>query len=178
DDLINTDATRVDGQRGRLRQRLLDGGSPSLRQSAQTDYGIEVVDIRLRRSNHPTAVREAIFERIRSERGKKAAEYLSEGEKLAADVRSAAERESAQLKADAEARAVELRGEADAEADRIRNAAQQADPRFYAFLKKLEDYQRVLGDGKTMLLLSTHRELFDLLYDPPVAEPKKDKKDK
>jgi membrane protease subunit HflC len=175
DDLISSDSDRVDRQRERLRQRLLDGGTPSLRQSAKDDYGIEVVDVRLRRSNHPTAVREAIFDRIRSERGKKAAEYLSEGEKLAADIRSAAEREAAQLKADAEARAVELRGEADAEADRIRNAAQQADPRFYAFLKKLEDYQRLLGDGKTTLLLSTHRELFDLLYDPPAAEPKKDK---
>ncbi len=178
DDLISSDSSRVDRQRERLRQRLLDGGSPSLRQTAKEDYGIEVVDVRLRRSNHPPAVREAIFERIRSERNKKAAEYLSEGEKLAADIRSTAEREAAKLKADAEARAVELRGEADAEADRIRNAAQQADPRFYAFLKKLEDYQKVLGDGKTTLLLSTHRELFDLLFDPPAAEPKKNKKDK
>jgi membrane protease subunit HflC len=170
DDLISSEARRVDRQRDGLRKRLLDGGSPSLRETAREDYGIEVVDIRLRRSNHPAAVREAIFDRIRSERMKKAAEYQSEGEKLAADIRSKAEREVAQLKADAEARAIELRGQADAEADRIRNQAQSADPRFYAFLKKLEDYQRILGDGKSTLLLSTHRELFDLLYDPPTVE--------
>ena len=84
--------------------------------------------------------------------------------------RVASEREVAEMKSDAEGRAIELRGKADAEADRIRNDAQRADPRFYAFLKKLEDYQRILGDGKTMLLLSTHRELFDLLYDPPKAD--------
>jgi membrane protease subunit HflC len=168
DDLITTDPKRIDDQRERLRQRLLDGGSPSLRLSADQEYGIEVVDVRLRRTNHPAAVREAIFDRIRSERAKKVAEYQSEGERLAADIRSASAREVAQMKADAEARAIQLRGAADAEADRIRNEAQRADPRFYAFLRKLEDYQRILGDGKSMLLLSTHRELFDLLYDPPV----------
>lgn len=173
DDLISSDPGRVDRHRDRLRQQLLDGGQPSLRQAAKDDYGIEVVDVRLRRFNHPPAVREAIFDRIRSERGKKAQDYLSEGEKLAADIRSAADREVQQMKADAEGRAVELRGEADAEADRIRNQAQQADPRFYAFLKKMEDYQRILGDNKSMLLLSTHRELFDLLYDPPSVEKSK-----
>jgi membrane protease subunit HflC len=167
DDLISTDASKVDRSREHLRQRLLEGGSPPLRTSALESYGIEVVDVRLRRSNHPVAVREAIFDRIRSERAKKVAEYQSEGERLAAEIRSAGEREVQEMKADAEARAIELRGKADAEADRIRNDAHRADPRFYAFLKKLEDYQRMLGDGKTTLLLSTHRELFDLLYDPP-----------
>jgi membrane protease subunit HflC len=170
DDLISTDPGRVDRQREKLRARLLDGGTPSLRESAKDDYGIEVVDIRVRRMNHPQAVRDAIFDRIRSERAKKAAEYQSEGEKLAAEIRSTADREASQLKADAEARAIALRGEADAEADRIRNEAQRGDPKFYAFLKKLDDYQRILGDGKTMLLLSTHRDLFDLLYDPPGVE--------
>jgi membrane protease subunit HflC len=167
DDLISTDPARVDRMREQLRHRLLDGGSPALRATARDSNGIEVVDVRLRRSNHPIAVREAIFDRIRSERAKKAAEYQSEGERLAADIRSASEREVAEMKSNAEARAIELRGLADADADRIRNDAQRADPAFYAFLKKLEDYQRILGDGKTMLLLSTHRELFDLLYDPP-----------
>jgi membrane protease subunit HflC len=170
DDLISTDAKNIDEQRESLRTRLLDGGSPPLRQSARELYGIEVVDIRLRRSNHPAAVRDAIFERIRSERAKKVADYQSEGERLAADIRSKSEREVARLKAEAEARALELRGSADAEADRIRNETQRLDPRFYAFLRKLEDYQRILGDGKTTLLLSTHRELFDLLYEPPPVE--------
>ena len=172
DDLISTDAARVGRMREKLRHRLLDEGSPPLRASALKNYGIEVVDVRLRRSNHPAAVREAIFDRIRSERAKKVAEYQSEGERLAIQIRSRSEREVAEMKSDAEARAIELRGAADAEADRIRNDAQRADPAFYAFFKKLEDYQRILGDGKTMLLLSTHRELFDLLYDPPRPDGK------
>jgi membrane protease subunit HflC len=170
DDLVSTDADKVDQQRQRLRERLLEGGSPSLKQTAMESYGIDVVDVRIRRTNHPAAVREAIFDRIRSERAKKVTDYQSEGERLAADVRSRSEREVAQMKADSEGRAIELRGEADALADRIRNEAQRLDPRFYAFLRKLEDYQRILGDGKTTLLLSTHREIFDLLYEPPPGE--------
>jgi membrane protease subunit HflC len=169
DDLVSTEAGKVDRERERLRARLLDGGSPPLRQSALDTYGIEVVDVRLRRSNHPAAVRDAIFDRIRSERAKKVADYQSEGERLAAEIRSRSEREVLQLKAEADARAIELRGQADADADRIRSATQRLDPQFYTLLRTLEDYQRILGDGKTTLLLSTHRGPFHLLNEPPGA---------
>jgi membrane protease subunit HflC len=183
DDLVSTDPKKVDRERERLRQRLLRGGSPSLADSALLDYGVEVVDVRLRRSNHPPAVREAIFERIRSERAKKAAEYQAEGDRLAADIRSETDRQVSQMRADAEGEAIRLRGEADAQADRIRNEAQLKDPQFYAFLRKLEDYQRILGDGKSTLLLSTHREVFDTLFNPPRpgaekrGEPRKTRKE-
>jgi membrane protease subunit HflC len=170
DDLISTDPGKVESQREALRRRLLDEGSPSLRSSALESYGIEIVDIRLRRSNHPAAVREAIFDRIRSERAKKVADYQSEGEKVASEIRSRSESEVAKLKSEAEAKAITLRGEAAAEADRILYEAQRLDPKFFAFLRKLEDYQRIIGDGKSTLLLSTHREIFDLLYDPPNGE--------
>jgi membrane protease subunit HflC len=167
-ELINTEPGAVERDRRLLRDRLLDQGSPSLRQSALAEYGIDVVDIRLRRTNHPPAVREAIFERIRSERAKKVADYQSEGERLAANIRSQSEREVSDMKAAAEARAIAIRGQANAEADRIRNLAQAKDPQFYSFLRKLEEYQRILGDNKTTLLLSTHRNMFDLLFNPPV----------
>jgi len=63
-----------------------------------------------------------------------------------------------------------LKGEADAEADRIRNEAQRQDVQFYTFLKKLSEYQRILGDNKSVLLLSGQRDLFDLLFKPPSPE--------
>ena len=125
------------------------------------------MDIRLRRTNHPPAVRQAIFDRIVSEREKKSADYRSEGEKQASDVKSASDRKVSELRTLAEADAVRLRGQADAEADRIRADAARQDPQFYTFLTKLEDYKRFLGDNKTMLLLSTHRDLFDTLFNPP-----------
>jgi membrane protease subunit HflC len=170
DDLVSTEPGKVDARRDALRTQLLDGGATPLREAARRDYGIDVVDVRLRRANHPVAVRQAIFDRIVSERDKKVADYRSEGERQAADIKSAGERRVAELRSRAEADAVRLRGQADAEADRIRNEAASKDPQFYAFLRKLEEYQRVLGDNKTMLLLSTHRELFDTLFQPPAPK--------
>jgi membrane protease subunit HflC len=169
DDLINTNPDKVDAAREQLRKRLLHGGasSPSLEAAAETEYGIEVVDIRLRRSNHPPAVREAIFERIRSERGKKKAEYESEGEQLKQNIESEGKRRVEILRAEAEAKSRTLKSAADVESERILNEAHKKDPQFFTFLKKLEEYQRILGDNKSTLLLSTHRELFDLLFNPP-----------
>ncbi|HXG09384.1 MAG TPA: protease modulator HflC [Gemmataceae bacterium] len=164
DDLISTEEGRVDRQRERLRQQLLADSRLG------KDYGIAIVDIRIRRTSHPPQVRQAIFDRIISERGKKVADYQSEGEKLAADIRSAADRRVKEILAEANALDRRLRGEADAEADRIRNQAHSKDVQFYAFLKKLEEYQRILGDNRSMLLLSSHRELFDLLFQPPRPE--------
>jgi membrane protease subunit HflC len=181
-DQQNREQLKVDVRRKELHRRLLEGGSPSLQETALKSYGIEVVDIRLRRSNHPAAVRDAIFERIRSERAKKVAEYQSEGERLAANIRSETDRRIAEMKAEAEAKSIALRGEADAEADRIRNEASARDPEFYSFLRKMEEYQRILGDGKSTLLLSTRREAFDALLNPPkstrepVPGPKEEKK--
>jgi membrane protease subunit HflC len=170
DDLINTDAAKVDAKREQLRKRLLKGGTSSqaLEAVAGSEYGIEVVDIRLRRSNHPPAVREAIFERIRSERSKKKAEYESEGEQLKQNIESEGKRRVEILKAESEAKSRTLRSAADVEAERILNEAHKKDPHFYTFLKKLEEYQRILGDNKSTLLLSTHRELFDTLFNPPM----------
>ena len=167
DELVSTEPNRVDDKREELRKRILEGGDQPLRQTALDEYGIEVVDVRLRRTNHPPAVRQAIFDRIMSEREKKSADYRSQGEQQAADIKSAGDRKVAELRTEAEAEAVRLRGRADADADRIRADAARQDPQFYAFLKKLEDYQRILGDNKSMLLLSTHRELFDTLFNPP-----------
>jgi membrane protease subunit HflC len=160
DDLVSTEPGRVDGRREQLRQRLL-------KEAARADYGIEVVDVRLRRSNYPTAVRQAIFDRIRSERGKKSADYRSEGERLAADIKSASDRKVSEMKAEADAEAIRQRGLTEAEVEAIHNQAAAKDPQFYSFLKKLEEYQRILGDNKTMLLLSTHRGMFDTLFEPP-----------
>jgi membrane protease subunit HflC len=176
DDLISTDPKKVDDARSELRKRLLQGGgtsSESLQEMAETKYGIRVVDIRLRRSNHPPAVREAIFERIRSERRKKASDYESEGERLKKDIESEGARRVALIDAEAKARSIQFRGAADAEADRIRSTAQSQAPEFYTFLKRLEEYQRILGDNKSTLLLSTHRELFDTLFNPPAPGKEK-----
>src|SRR5438093_2205983 len=111
DELISVaPATEVEQRMERLSRRLLeqtDGGlgadGESLRDNARRTYGIELVDVRLRRFNYPPQVRSAIFDRIRSERNKKVAEYQSEGEQLAKNIRSEAEYKARTILADARA---------------------------------------------------------------------------
>jgi membrane protease subunit HflC len=176
DDLVSVDPERVDRSLADLRRRLLTepgaeraGASPaaSLQDRARDEYGIDLVDIRLRRTGHPLAVQSAIFDRIRSERQKKVTDYQSEGTRQAEDIRSSADRKAREILAEARAEEQRIKGEAEVEADVIRNQAHGKDPEFYAFLKKLDEYQKILGDNKTMLLLSSHGDLFDLLFKPP-----------
>ena len=170
DDLISVDPGRVERTMAEVRRRLTAGlkdAGPAGQGLDLKEYGIDLVDIRVRRHSYPLAVRTEIFNRIASERNKKVADYQSQGEQLAAHIRSEAERDARQIVTDARAREQELKGQADADAYRILNAAHSKDVEFYAFLKKLEEYQRILGDNKTMLLLSSHRDLFDLLLHPP-----------
>jgi modulator of FtsH protease HflC len=161
---------RVDQKREELRQRLLHGQGPdgvSLAEKARAKYGIELVDIRLRRTSHPAAVRQAIFDRIVSERRKKAADHRSKGELLAENIRTEAAAEVSRLLTDARAAAVERRGRAEAEAARVLNDAQRRDPWFYAFLRNLEDPRKFLDDSQSKLWLSWKDRMFDGLRNPP-----------
>jgi membrane protease subunit HflC len=190
EDLISiASAGQVEERMNKLSGRLLDKTRTdeesaedrlSLRDKARQVYGIELVDIRLRRFNYPPQVRDAIFARIRSERERKVADYQNEGNKKAKDILSQAEYRERTILAGARAKEQRLKGQAEADADRIRNQAHSKDPEFYAFLKKLSEYQKILGDNKTVLLLSSNRELFDLLFKPPAPAtlspmPKSDK---
>ena len=174
DDLVSTDAgkqpdtTKVDDKMQYLREQLLG----ALQVPVRKDYGIELVDIRLRRFSHPGDVRESIFRRIRSERMKKVTEYQSEGERQAKNIESTAEEKVRSLLAQARFEEERLKGQADTEAMVNRNQAQQQDPEFYAFLQRMAKLQSILGDNKTTLLLSTHRPLFDLLFQPPIPGTK------
>jgi modulator of FtsH protease HflC len=164
-----TDPTGVAARSERLRERLLGphGDDSDLRDQAKQAYGIEIVDVRVRRFNYPAAVRPEIARRIVSERLRKAAEYQGEGTRRAAEITSAAARDAAVMESDAKAAAQRTLDKATVEADRLRNDAQALDPEFYAFLQKIKTYQRVLSDSRDVLLLSAKHELFDLLLKPP-----------
>lgn len=170
DDFISVaDDAAVEARAERLRRQLLgeDGTGEPLREAVRAEYGIEIVDLRVRRFGYPEAVRAGIADRIRSERARKVADYDSDGRKRAADVLSAAEKEARTVEAEAKARQRVIEGRADAEADRLRNDAHAKDPQFYAFLQKLKAYQTMLGDTRDVLLLSAKHPLFDLLLNPP-----------
>ncbi len=131
------------------------------------DYGIDLVDIRMRRFNHPGNVRDSIFQRISTERRKEAARYESDGKRQASDILAKADAEVRERLATARAEEVRIMSEADRAAMLIRNDAYKQDPEFYKFLKDMEELQNIVGGKNTMLLLSTHRPMFEALFTPP-----------
>lgn len=170
DELIAVaDVAAIDERTSRLRTKLL---GDELQDAVRKEYGIEIVDLRLRRFSYPEAVRASIAERIRSERARKVADYESEGRKRAADISSSAEKEARTIEAEARARKQTIEGQADVDADRIRNEAHAMDPKFYEFLQKLKTYQSLLSETRDVLLLSSKHPLFDLLLAPPGVEKK------
>ena len=131
-------------------------------ESAERAYGIEIVDVRLKRIGLPSQVRESVFQRMRAERTRMARRYRAEGEEEALKIRAAADKERTVILAKAYAEAEKTRGEAEAEATRIYSKAHEKDPEFYELLRTLEAYKKILDD-KTTLLLSSDSELLKFL---------------
>ncbi len=134
--------------------------------SALSELGIEVVDLGLRRFNHPLEVRPAVFELIRSERRQVAARLRAEGEAQYTTITSQADRTRDTLLAQADAEAERIRGQAQAESTRILNEAHARDPRFYELLRTLESYGSIL-DSKATVVLSSSSPLLKLLGRGP-----------
>ena len=129
-----------------------------------------MVDLGLRRFNHPLEVRPAVFDLIRSERRQVAAKLRAEGEAQYLTITSQADRMRDAILAQAEAEAERIRGQAEAEATRILNEAHSRDPRFFEFLRTLESYRSIL-DPKATIVLSSSSPLLKLLDRGPAVEP-------
>lgn len=175
------DAKAIDDRAERVRRRLLgeeglSGGeatpAENLRARALAEYGIEVVDVRVRRFSYPEAVRGSIAERIRSERAKKVADAESEGRKRAADITTDADRAAREVESVARARKTVVEGEANADAARTRATAYAQDRDFYLFLENVRAFQAIIADTRDVLLLSTKHPFLKPLAGPPAAKEK------
>ncbi|MBX6312987.1 MAG: protease modulator HflC [Isosphaeraceae bacterium] len=140
---------------------------------AREELGVEVVDVRLRRFNHPVEVRPAVFDLIRSERRQVAARLRAEGEAQYRALTSQADRERDAILAAADAEAERIRGRGEAEATRVLNEAHARDPKFYEFVRTLEAYRSIL-DEKATVILSSASPLLRLLTRGPSDELLKD----
>ncbi len=116
------------------------------------EYGIELVDVRIKRTDLPPENERAIFGRMRAERERQAKQYRSEGQEEAAKIKSGADRDRALLLADAEREAQILRGQGDAESTRIFGEVLKASPDFYAFKRSLEAYEKSFKDNTRVIL--------------------------
>lgn len=155
------DTWTLDEVTGEIRSAVSD--------AARTELGVEVVDVRLRRFNHPLEVRPAVFDLIRSERQQVAAQVRAEGDARARTITSRADREREAILAEADAEADRIRAEGDAEAIRILNEAHAIDPGFAEFLRTLETYRSLL-DGRATIVLSAESPLLKLLNQGPSSE--------
>lgn len=125
-------------------------------------YGIELVDVRIKRINYVEQVREKVYNRMISERKRVAEEYRSEGRGEAAKIEGMREKEFQSITSKAYRKAQIIKGEADAKATKIYAEAYSKAPEFYSFLKTLETYQKSLS-GDSVIILTTDSELYRYL---------------
>ncbi len=149
---------------GTKREAIMDNVAKIVRTKA-SEFGIEVVDVRIKRADLPKEVQLSVFQRMQAEREREAKRYRSEGEEEANKLRSQTDKERTIVLADAEQNAQKLRGEGDATASRIYAEAYGKDPEFYRFVRSLQSYELFLGKRST-LLLSADSPLFRYLGGP------------
>lgn len=136
---------------GSKREAIMDNVARSVRTKAG-EFGIEVVDVRIKRADLPREVQQSVFARMQAEREREAKRYRSEGEEEANKLRSQTDKERTIVLADAEQNAQKLRGEGDATASRIYADAYGKDPEFYRFVRSLQSYELFLSKRSTVLL--------------------------
>jgi modulator of FtsH protease HflC len=132
------------------------------RARALEQYGIEIVDVRMKRLNLPAQNRESVFARMRAERERIAKQYRAEGEAEALKIRAEADKEKARIISEAYREAEKVRGDGDAQSTRIYGEAYSRDPKFYKLVRTLEAYKKVI-DPNTTAILSSDSELLKLL---------------
>ena len=137
---------------------------------AAKGFGIELVDIRIKRINYVEQVRRAVYERMISERQRIAAKFRSEGEGRMMEINGQKEEEEKRILSEAYKDAQEIMGAADAEAIKIYAEAYSKDPEFYSFLKTLESYEKNLGEA-SIVILSTDSDYLKYLKSPAAASP-------
>jgi membrane protease subunit HflC len=147
------------------RSRLMNEIQDVVNQQARS-LGIEMIDVRLTRVDLPNANSQAVYQRMRTEREREAADLRANGQQLAQTIRARAEREATVIRAEANRQAEELRGAGDADKNRILAEAFSRDPAFFSFYRSMQAYEAGLAPGETRLVLSPTSEFFRYFNDP------------
>ena len=135
------------------------------RRVQEQNFGIEILDVRLKRADFPDSVTPSIYTRMRAERNRIATRFRAEGEEEDLKIRAVANRDREIILAQADRQSNQVRGEGEAEAIRILADALNEDPDFFAFRRSLEAYQTVLGQQDT-IIMSGDAPLFQFLASP------------
>jgi membrane protease subunit HflC len=149
----------VSGERDLLMLELLT----TLNAVTNDEFGIEVVDVRVKRIDLPTDVSSSVYDRMNSERQIEARQYRAQGLELALGIRADAERQSVVIEANAYKQSEQIRGEGDAGSARIYADAFNKDPEFYAFYRSINAYANVFNNKGDMLVVDPNSEFFRYL---------------
>ncbi|MEM1289184.1 MAG: protease modulator HflC [Pseudomonadota bacterium] len=139
--------TIVRDDRGSLMARIRD----NVNREAD-DFGMEIVDVRIRRADLPEANSQAIFQRMQTEREREATDIRAQGEEAAQRIRSRADREVTVIVADATREGEQIRGEGDAERTRIFAEAFGRDPEFFSFYRSMQAYEAGFSSGASLVI--------------------------
>jgi modulator of FtsH protease HflC len=132
-------------------------------------YGIQVVDVRIRRADLPEQNSQAVYQRMQTERQREAAEFRAQGGQKAQEIRSNADREATVIVAEANSKSEQIRGEGDGERNRLFAEAYGQDPGFFAFYRSMTAYENGLKSNDTRFLLRPDSEFFKFFNSPSGA---------
>ena len=123
-------------------------------------FGIEIIDVRIKRADLPPANSDAIYKRMQTEREREAKEFRAEGAEIAQKIRSTADKDVTVLLANANKKSEIMKGEGDGQRNKIFANAFGRDPQFFAFYRAMQAYETALIGGETSLILSPDSEFF------------------
>jgi membrane protease subunit HflC len=161
-------ATLADAVRNR-REALMMQMREQLDRDAQP-FGIEVVDVRIRRVDLPEQNSQAVYQRMQTERQREAAEFRAQGSQKSQEIRARADRDVTVLLAEANSQSENIRGQGDAERNRIFADAYGKDPDFFSFYRTMQAYERSMQHGDTHLVLKPDTDFFRFFNDPSGKE--------
>ena len=152
----------VSGEREQLMKELTE----SLSKIAEDEFGIEVIDVRVKRIDLPPAVSESVYQRMRTEREREASELRARGKELAEGIRADADRQKTVVEAEAYRESEWIRGEGDATAANVYANAYQQNPEFYSFHRSLQAYRKSFTGSGDMMVLKPDSDFFKYLSEP------------
>ena len=155
-----------EGKGGSKIPEILEKVTNASREQALEEFGIEVIDVRLRRMSFPEQNLVSVYDRMRAERERQAKKYRAEGDEAGAKIRAQTDKEVREILASTYREAQVTMGNGDAKSIRIYAEAFEKDPKFYKLTRTLEAYGKFL-DRYTTLILSTDSPLFRYLDGPP-----------
>jgi modulator of FtsH protease HflC len=161
-------ATLADAVRNR-REALMGQMREQLDRDAQP-FGIEVVDVRIRRVDLPEQNSQAVYQRMQTERQREAAEFRAQGSQKSQEIRARADRDVTVLLAEANSQSENIRGQGDAERNRIFADAYGKDANFFSFYRTMQAYERSMQHNDTHLVLRPDTDFFRYFGDPTGKE--------